>query len=201
MKDRSACEAVCKRKNHKTRKGIRLKALLLASALVLIAIAGINATAAFLSAGSNAEVNTFSYGKITCAVTESFDGVTKSNVKIQNTGNTAAYIRSAVVVTWKNEAGDAYWQKPQEGTDYAIAFDCTNGWVKGSDGFYYWRSPVEPQQSTGTLITSCTEMPLKAPDGYTLSVEILADAVQSKPSQAAEQAWGVSILGGQVKIR
>ena len=61
------------------------------------------------------------------------------------------------------------------------------------DGYYYAKAPVAPKGNTPVLIEKCTEVAANAPDGYTLSLEILADAIQSTPTRAVEQAWGVTV--------
>jgi hypothetical protein len=45
-----------------------------------------------------------------------------------------------------------------------------------------------PNTQTAVLINSCTT--LQSLDGYTLSVEILAQAIQAEPAQAVADAWG-----------
>ena len=137
---------------------------------------------------------------------ESFNGTVKNNVTIQNDGDTEAYIRAAVVVTWQDSEGKVYAVKPEVGVDYQITFPTGTGWVyRTADGFYYYTSPVVPEDnavttdvvedSTGVLLTNC--MPLKAApaDGYTLSVEIVAESVQAKgfdgSDKAVVKAWGI----------
>ncbi len=64
-------------------------------------------------------------------------------------------------------------------------------WVKASDGFYYWTSPVAPGAETGVLINRVTE--LKATEGRNLVVDISAQAVQAMPDEAVHDAWGCSV--------
>lgn len=174
------------------------KALVSVLALVLAIIAGIGTTTAYLTVKSNDAVNTFQYAAVTCAVSENFDGSTKSDVKIQNTGNIPAFIRCTVLVTWKDANGNVYSKTPIQGTDYSLSLG--SGWLQGSDGYYYWSDPVWPQEFTGVLIGACTKI-ANAPAGFTLSVEILADAIQSEPANAVSEAWGVTVSEGQVLVK
>ena len=54
------------------------------------------------------------------------------------------------------------------------------------------------------LITNCAPNAEKAPEGYSLAVEIIASAIQaegqdSKGNKPVELAWGVDIDGGRLK--
>lgn len=183
----------------------RSMALLVSLAVVLTVAVGV--TLAYIFTKTDPVENTFKPSKVTCAVIE--DGKTtddpfgqvnvssKSNVQIKNTGDTTAYIRVAVVVTWKNEKGNVWAQAPGE-EDYSITWNLTaNGWVEGTDGYYYYTDPVAPGDLTGILIK---EAKLKegyaAPVGtdgtqYYLSIEIVASAIQADGMGAttAQDAW------------
>lgn len=126
---------------------------------------------------------------------ENFDGKTKTQVKIQNTGNIDAYIRARVVVTWKDASGNVYGKAPVKGEDYTISYN-TSTWFDGPGGYKYYQNRVSPQGYTDVLISSCTA--LKKLVGYELSVEIIAEAIQADGKNAAGQyavteAWGVTV--------
>ena len=188
----------------------RSMALLVSLAVVLTVAVGV--TLAYIFTKTDPVENTFKPSKVTCAVIE--DGKTtddpfgqvnvssKSNVQIKNTGDTTAYIRVAIVVTWKNKNGNVWAQAPVEGTDYTIdwAYDDKDNptrWTPGDDGYYYYDFPVLPGEFTGILIK---EAKLKegyaAPVGtdgtqYYLSIEIVASAIQADGMGAttAQDAW------------
>ena len=66
-------------------------------------------------------------------------------------------------------------------------------WVKGSDGYFYYTSSVVPGASTEGSLLTCTVTYPDNPE-YTLSVEILAEAIQSAPEKAVQEAWvGVTV--------
>ena len=161
---------------------------LVALALVLCIAGG--ATLAFLTVTTPPLTNVFQYGHVTCAVQEEFDGTTKSDVSIRNTGDTQSYIRVKLVFTWKDKDGNVSAQPVKTG-DYTLELK-EDGWFE-KDGYYYAKAPVAPKDNTPVLIEKCTEVAANAPDGYTLSLEILADAIQSTPTRAVEQAWDVTV--------
>ena len=186
----------------KTKKPVALVAILV---LLCCAVAG---TVAYLVTKTDSVVNTFTPSKVTTYVEEEFNGQTKSNVKIQNTGDIDAYIRMAVTVNWADASGNVYGEKPVEGTDYTISYNKTvqadgGQWIEGSDGYWYYTKPVAPStednpQYTGVLIKSC-EPAGQAPAGYALQVTILADGIQSKPDKVVNEVWKVvEVKGGQL---
>lgn len=176
--------------------GSKAKTAIALTSLVLVLCAAVSPTLAFLLDRSDPIVNVFQESVVTSQVNEeSFDETTKTNVTVKNTGDTQAWIRAAIIVTWKTgEDGDVYGGAPVAGTDYSISLNTTD-WIKGSDGFYYHKAPVEPGQSTQVLIYSCSPVEAKTPEGYGLNVEIISSALQSKPARAFSkwQAQGVKV--------
>lgn len=161
---------------------------ILAAAVLMTLLAAV-VTGRLLGAEPAMEENRFRYEGSGSRIQEEFDGVRRANVAITNTGETDAFFRAAVIITWRDGDGNLCRESPAEGTDYEIVYG--SGWVL-SGGYYYWRGPVSPGESTGNLIESCTPLRDKSSgDGvYTLSVEVLADAVQCAPDSAAAKAWG-----------
>ena len=179
-----------RRAKYSKRRGNQRKATVLLSSLVLILTLFVGVTAAFLTARDGSVVNTFQSSQVSCAVNEKpFDGTTKTNVTISNTGDTEAYIRAAIVVTWKDkENGNVYGAMPVLGTDYTMEMNLAN-WIDGGDGYYYYKKAVQPDGKTDVLITSCTAIQDKAPAGYGLNVEILSSAIQSVPVSVVNEKW------------
>ena len=174
---------------HGRRLGFGRQVLLLA-ALAVIAMGVVGGTVAYLVTNTTPVVNTFTPGVVSCEIDETFDGTTKSNVYVTNTGNTNAYIRAAIIVTWKDAAGNIAATVPAKGTDYTLELNETD-WVE-HDGYYYYKGSVAPNAQTENLIIICTAK--NSYGDYTLSVEILADAIQSSPDSAVTQAWGNDAL-------
>ena len=170
--------------------GAKRSIVLVVSVLVLLlAVAG--GTLAWLTANTGPVVNTFTPAHVTCQVDETFDGTTKSDVKVKNAGDIPAYIRAYIIVTWKDSDGNVYGQLPVANADYTMEMAQNTGWVTGSDGYYYYTDAVDSKGKTGVLIKSCTEITGKAPVGCNLSVEIMAEAIQSVPDKAVHEAWPV----------
>lgn len=85
------------------------------------------------------------------------------------------------------------------GTAAIPAFTPGDGWVKYGD-YYYYTYPVAPGQQPETpLIDSLTLTgSYSDADGGKQALEIMAEAIQSAPEEAAGQAWGVTITPGRV---
>lgn len=179
-------------KNKKTLN--KRKAVMLLLSVLVLVVAVIGGTIAFLTSGDTPIINVFRRSVVSSQVNEeSFNGTTKSNVSIQNTGDTTSYIRAAIVVTWKNaENGAVYARKPIAGKDYMITLNETD-WFLGDDGFYYHKAPIAKDSSTATLIYDCYPVETNTPPGYGLNVEILGSAIQSVPTRVVTSNWNVSV--------
>ena len=179
------------------RRRQRLFITLLVSLLLVFGIA-VGGTVAFITTQTENKTNTFSPARVSCEVTEEFNGTQKSDVAVKNTGNTDAYVRATVNITWmkNNDAGDqtVTARVPQAGVDYTITYREDTGWIKGTDGYWYYQTPIAPGAVTNILIGSCEQLEgAKVPDGYHLSVEIVASAIQSSPTTVASTEWKVPI--------
>lgn len=189
----------------------RAKALLLIASLAVLLTATVGSTAAWLVSKPAAVENNFVPGKVACQVLEDFGAESgtyvKSNVRVKNTGNTDAYIRVLLVFTWKDDAGNIFSNKPQEGKDYQIVMDDLTDWImqKSDTGVYfYYKKRVAPEEETRNLIESLYQIAdVTGPENgkYKLSVDILADAVQADPPEAVVDSWGVDVENGEIKIK
>lgn len=158
--------------------------------LLCCAVAG---TVAYLVTSTGPVTNTFTPAHVSTEVKEEFDGTTKSNVRIKNTGDIDAYIRVAVIVNWADENGNVYGGAvPKEGKDYS-ELKLKTSWVKGSDGYYYYTNPVAPEAFTTAMFEPITQQQDCADTNYKLQVTILADGIQSVPADAVKEAWGVTV--------
>ncbi len=175
-----------RRKKHSRIRMNKLAILFIAVVMLIGAVVG--STVAFLVTETTPVTNTFEYAKVSCAVSETFSGATKENVQIQNTGTTDAYIRATYVVNWLHKDGTVAASVP-EGYSYSLTENPDNTWTKGTDGYFYYWTPVAPDESTAGSLLTCTVTYPENPE-YTLSVEILATAVQSTPANAVADAWG-----------
>ena len=174
------------------------KSIVLLVALISIISVATGSTLAFLVTRTDSVKNTFNYSNVACAVEEVFEDGVKKDVRIENTGDIDAYIRTVVIVTWKDSAGNVYAMEPRKGEDYEITINDSDWFEKG--GFYYYTKPVSPGKTTGILIDECKPK-CDGPEGYDLSVEILASAIQSKPEKAVKNSWHVTVTSdGTIKM-
>ena len=182
-------------RNNRPRRKVRYrvnKTFFTLLAIIMLIGAVVGTTVAFLVANTEKVENTFTYASVSCEVEENFDGSKKSNVRIKNTGNTDAFIRATYVVNWLDKDGNIAASVP-EGYSYSLTENPDKKWTE-IDGYFYYLSPVAPGASTPGSLLNCTVTYPENPE-YTLSVEILATAIQSNPAKAAESAWGIKISG------
>ena len=185
--------------NNKPRIRMNKLAILFIAVVMLIG-AVVGATVAFLVTKTAPVENKFTYASVSCTVSESFNGTTKEKVQIQNTGTTDAYIRATYVVSWLNKDGSIA-PVPQgttpDGYILSISENPNKAWTKGTDGYFYYLTPVAPGGLTDGSLVNCTvTYPQGVEPEYILSVEILATAVQSTPAKAVQEAWGVTPVSG-----
>lgn len=183
-------------------KKMSLKKISLLVSLALIMVITVGATLAYLVTHTNSIENKFTPTKVTCEVDETFNGQVKKDVSINNTGDIDAYIRATVVVTWQDSAGNVYATAPEENKDYIIEYN-TSDWQRGNkDGYYYHTASVAKDENTAVLIKECKPVNGRAPKGYTLHVEIIAEAIQadgvdSEGHPAVQTAWPVTVKSGK----
>lgn len=177
----------------KPRHGAKRLSTLLLSVILVVTIA-VGGTVAYLVTQDEPITNTFTPSHVNCRVEEKFDGTTKKNVNVTNTGDTEAYIRVKLVTYRVNGANQHIG-----GTAAIPPFDPGTNWFEYG-GYYYYTLPVKPnEQPTSDLIGSITlESPYTDADGGKQVIEVMAEAIQSAPAEAIGQSWGVTISEGSV---
>lgn len=170
--------------SEKTLRTGRVTAIVMATVLLLaLAIGG---TVAWLSTKSAPITNTFTPSKVACEVQEEFNGTVKSDVNVKNTGDIAAFIRVKLVTYRTNDQGQHIG-----GTAALPSFDHGNNWVE-YDGYYYYTLPVKAGDKPATNLTD--RMPLVGSygdtDGGKQAIDVMAEAIQSVPQAAVQDAWG-----------
>ncbi|MGN1113454.1 MAG: hypothetical protein ACI4RP_09630 [Acutalibacteraceae bacterium] len=173
-------------------------------------------TSAYVEMSTGVFDNIMNIRKVPNEIIETFtDNKVKTDVKIKNDASSSkAYVRAAVTANWVktdsegNSTGEFYAEKPVEGTDYTVTWN-NDGWVLGKDGYYYYPTMLNAQDVTGVLLTQCQRV-TTPPDGYKLSVEIMAETIQAEGDDIAVEApngyenlpvilsWG-SDKGGSVR--
>lgn len=167
----------------------RLLIIIICSAVAVCITTG--GTLAYIFTKTAEKQNSFEPVFVSCSVEESFDGSTKSNVKVRNTGDINAYIRATFVVMWVSDEGNVHSSSPVEGQDYTLTLE-SRLWAKGSDGFYYYTAEVMPGEATDALISTLSPL-TDGPSGYSLSVHIASTAIQSNPTNVVNQVWGAGV--------
>ena len=171
----------------------RGRVIAIAISIVAAVAIATGSTIAYLWTKAPPIENTLEPVAVTCRVNETFDGVIKSNVSVTNTGDVKAYVRASIVATWIDAEGNTYGgETPVEGVSYKVTYSLSD-WVKGSDGYFYFLSPVNAGMDTAPLLDTLSPVSENIPEGYTLRVQILASAIQAEPSAAVEQYWNVTV--------
>lgn len=180
------------------KKPSNAKKIILIVSLIAVFAAVVGTTLAYVSTKTGNLKNIFTATEVTCEVKETFADNRKTDVYITNTSkDVTAYIRAAVVVNWVDADGNISAQAPVLGEDYSLVLNKNTGWdTETSDGYYYFKEPMAAGGSTGILIEEC--VPLTNRDGYTLKVDIVANAIQSDPVSVVTENWGVTVNGTSI---
>lgn len=174
---------------------MKKKWIFIALLLVVLTAAAIPTAQAFMFTKSQTVTNTYVPAQVSCQVSETFNGTTKSALQVTNTGNTDVFIRVRLVSYWKDSKDNAVARQQEN-----VTFTLGSGWVKYGD-IYYYTTPVAPGTSTSDLLGS--DITLKQEDGESLNannkftyhqaLDIVAEAIQSRPDDAVERSWGVTV--------
>lgn len=169
-----------KRRSKKT--GMLFLSLLLVIGMV------VGGTVAWLSTKSAPITNTFLPSKVACQVQEEFNSTTgvKTNVNVENTGDTQAFIRVKLVTYRTNDQGQHIG-----GTASLPTFTLGANWVL-YDGYYYYTLPVAPGERPETNLTDSMTLTgsYTDADGGKQAIDVMAEAIQSVPEAAVKAAWG-----------
>ena len=159
------------------------------TAVLLLITTAVGSTAAFLVTKTKPVVEDFAYAQVSCQVTDTMG--------VKNTGTAQAYIRASYAVNWLDGEESIAAAVPE---DYScdLVEPPQGAWVEGGDGYFYYPDPVDPGDETPSLLTCSVSRP-ENPE-YTLSVEVVAEAIQSNPAEAAEEAWSVTVSDGKLTV-
>lgn len=128
-------------------------------------------------------------GEVTDYPLVSYEGSTKTDVTITNTGNTDAYIRAAIVGQWLDEEGNPVFGFTDYTAGKVILVDSWyqdqfvnetynqgkftglpgNNWVKGDDGYYYYTAIVPAGEAIPDELF--TEYKVGTPPGVAIAGE------------------------------
>lgn len=174
---------------------MKFKKIILPICIALVVLLSLGGVVAYIAIKTGTLVNTFDAGKIEVSVStvEGANGEITFSAASTNNSDTDAYVRFKVVATWvsKTDESRLYAGAPVLDTDYSLTL--AGGVIKIGD-FYYVVSPVS-KDSTIQIVTAELLEEADVPDGYQLRIEVLTDAIQSKPADAITDAWGVGLDG------
>lgn len=155
----------------------RKRSLLVLVSVFVLTFAMVGGTLAYLAAKTEPVENKFTFGGVPIEIPEKFENGVKENVRVHNDGPADAFVRAKIVVTWKSASGEVSGTAVQP-RDYTLTTG--NGWFQGTDGFWYCKNRVEAKTDSEVLITKATKKDgVVPPEGFDLSIEILAQSVQA----------------------
>ena len=195
MKFNKGCELEM---NKRTRKKVGKNKLLIIVTLILISSALVG-TIAYLF-DYYGKVNGFELGVVKTEIVEDLNSGSgeRSNISIKNIGNVQNYIRASVLLYFENNNGEIISVEPVEGKDYSIEYFTSNNQELSTDGYYYYKIPVNPNETTDVLIEN-----FKIATQYEdkkLILDIVTQAIQAEPITAVEDAWAVSLENNEIVI-
>lgn len=173
--------------------------VLLASVALLLTIS-VGSTVAYLVDKADEVVNTFTPTRLETNVKETFDGTTKSSIKIQNNGNIDAYVRVAIYGNWVITEDDE--DKIIAPWTWTGNYNTTD-WTKIGEYYYYkHRLPPSPDgvdDLTNDLLLENQPItqPSNGPIGAHLVINVIHQSIQADgiadSAQAAFEAAAKSI--------
>lgn len=153
-------------------------------AATLIAGVGAGTSYAYLTGQDNVQ-NVLQASRTEIKVEEMFTPVPelmpglviKKAPRVVSQSSTSCYVR--LRVCFSDEQAQKYCQP----------LVINSGWTIGNDGFYYWKEPLLPGQSTETLFDSVTiRSDIAKEELKQFDIQIYAEAVQSQ-GVSEETAW------------
>lgn len=168
------------------------KTTVVAVAVILAVVLAVGGTVAYLTTHTQELTNIFSPSTVMAKVEGGDDNGVYT---IRNDGDVEAYLRVAIVANWLDNSivddllGDStiHWKQP------GFTVTASDNWDLGDDGFYYYKNPVAAQTDIDDTLTVTLNDSETAPNGYKFSVQVIAEAIQSEPTDAVIEAWGVSV--------
>ena len=175
---------------------------LLILAIIALFLCAVIVSVAYMFKNTNLFVNTLEHSVVQCAVVENFDQGTgvKSSVMLRNTGNIDEFLRVRLISYWVDAEGNVLG-KPS--VMPAVNYDEAN-WIKADDDTYYYKYSVTPNELSAELLISPVQL---ATDVYSSGdgtqtvyqvLEVIPEAIQSKPAGAAHDMWGVTVNGNSI---
>lgn len=172
-----------------TARKSREKLVVLLISLILLTLT-VGTTVAFIIDKTQNVKNVFNPSRVTCEVTEDFDGETKKNVNVENTSDVSVYVRVKLVTYRVNDNNQLIG-----GTADIPGFTPGEGWFQ-KDGFYYYNKPVAAGEKPAADLIGESGIKLieyTDADGGKQVIEVMAEAIQSEPENVVQDSWNVTV--------
>lgn len=169
------------------------KAALILSLCLIFALA-VGTTVALLKANTDPVTNTFTAAKSDIKINENVENGKKSSIQVENIGTATSYVRAKLVLNWVSDDGKTISAAPVK---IDVKYD-TDKWFLGTDGIYYYKTPVGPKDSDNNMTANLLKDPITEPTdgkpaGCHLEVTVLAESIQAAPSKAVTESWHVGV--------
>lgn len=180
------------------KKKYLLGRVILVGFLVCLLIAG--GVFAYMYKKTAVTSNKFVPAEIVCTLNETYDKTSsqKNSITITNDkekgSNINAYLRVMLVSYWVDDEGNVVSKASEMPT---IEYDQSK-WVKSAtDHIYYYKEPVEPEETTSNLLEEGKVISLTEDTSANIYqvVEVFAEGIQANPTSTVSSAWGVTISG------
>ena len=177
---------------------MRKKSIIIMAIAALLVGTVAAVTVSYISKSSTLS-NSFTTGTINPVINETFDNTTKEDVYISNSGNSPMYVRVAILYSFIRTSGSLLSDIPVENTDYTVSLSSSTNWLHGSDGYYYYKLPLNENEDSDILVDEIRN--LANYDDKRLDVDILVQGIQAEPSNAVREAWNVNVNDGVISLR
>ena len=155
-----------------------------AIAIILVVVMTIGGTVAFLMDSTESVINKFTPASSGITIEEKVKENCKTEIAVKNTGDTGAYIRVSLVANYYDENGNITGGAAVPN----FALNETN-WFKGTDGYYYYQTPLPAGKVTESLLANGSKMELSE----NMQVTVLAQSIQASPTSVVHDKWGVTV--------
>ncbi|MEG0578084.1 MAG: hypothetical protein RR500_09545 [Bacilli bacterium] len=171
--------------------------------LVLFIAVGVTTAYALLLGETTPVKNTFEGAQINIGVLEKelhedfsnsieiYEKLTQENqtvskvVTIKNIGGDS-YVRVRLIPLIKDSQGESVAKSVK--LDYT--FEKNTNWKTDKNGTYYYTKELKSGEVSDVLLKSVT-LKEKLPEGCTLELQVISDAIASRPVENIKTAWGI----------
>ena len=138
--------------------------------------------------------------EINIEIEDQVSGAVKSNVQMQNTGSSPAYIRALVLGAWvvgnQTQSYIVSTWKETDG-DFVYSAEWSNYWIKGTDGFYYYKYPLSPGQVPAVPLFETYTLTVPPPyERASLQLNVMAQGVIATAVKGSSWPWPYNLSNG-----